>query len=364
MKMRKATIAFIALAMAQTAAAQKLVVKNDVADCGDVLYRQPVTATFNLKNDASKKLKIREVLPDCGCVNVKFPKDVSGNNDFTITATYNAETMGTFDKAIVVYTNAKEEPTILRLRGRVKRDMQDFSGTYPIQMGSLRVDKQEVVFDNVNRGEQPTADIHILNNSSKTYTPTLMHMPSYLTMETSKQSLRPGESGIIRLVLNSDKLRSMGLTQSTVYVARYPGDKVSDETAIDVSAVLLPDLSKYATTGAIPKIAIADQEQQISLGKSDPVIDFGAFDGKKKIQKTITVRNDGQAPLEISSLQMFTSGIDLTLAKRKLAPGESTTLKIKLKKEVQKLKTAPRILMITNDPHNAKITIWTKFKSN
>ena len=68
--------------------------------------------------------------------------------------------------------------------------------------------------------------------------------------------------------------------------------------------------------------------------------------------------NTGQSTLTISSLQMFTAGLKVTLGKRELAPGQSTTLKITgYADELSKVRTRPRILMITNDPDHSKVVV-------
>ena len=55
---------------------------------------------------------------------------------------------------------------------------------------------------------------------------------------------------------------------------------------------------------------------------------------------------------------MFTAGLKVTLGKRELKPGESTKLKITaLRDELEKQRSKPRVLMITNDPDKAKVVI-------
>ena len=73
--------------------------------------------------------------------------------------------------------------------------------------------------------------------------------------------------------------------------------------------------------------------------------------------------NVGQSELNITSLQMFTSGLKISLGKRKLQPGESTKLKITaLRDDLRKVRTRPRILMIVNDPQKPKVTITINVK--
>ena len=68
--------------------------------------------------------------------------------------------------------------------------------------------------------------------------------------------------------------------------------------------------------------------------------------------------NTGQSTLVISSLQMFTSGLKVTLGKRELAPGQTTTLKVTgFADDLSKVRTRPRILMITNDPDHPKVVV-------
>lgn len=66
----------------------------------------------------------------------------------------------------------------------------------------------------------------------------------------------------------------------------------------------------------------------------------------------------GKSVLDIRNLRMFTSALQVSLNTTHLAPGAEAKLKITV--DAAKLKEArnkPRVLMITNDPDNAKVTI-------
>lgn len=82
------------------------------------------------------------------------------------------------------------------------------------------------------------------------------------------------------------------------------------------------------------------------------------FDGKSKRKDEIQISNTGRTPLTISSLQMFTGGLKISLGKSTLQTGESTKLKITAyRDQLVKTRTKPRILMITNDPDKSKVVI-------
>lgn len=330
-------------------AAQRLSVNNTTVNCGRTGFEQPVTATFELRNKGLKRLVIEDVHPDCGCTNVEYPKEVGAGDKFTIRMTYDARQLGHFHKMAAIKSNGSKKPVYLTMTGVVLPEVLDYTGDYPIAMGDLLLDKSELEYDNVNKGDTPVEEIHIMNNGTKKMTPNVMHLPPYLSAIVKPETLAPGRSGTITVMLNSEKLRDYGLTQTNVYIAKQLGEKVSQETEMPVSAVLLPPLTT-SNSSATPKLQISATE-----------IDFSDFGGKAKKSVEITLLNVGQAPLNISSLQMFTSGLKVTLGKRDIAPGQSTVLKVTGQAdELSKLRTRPRILMITNDPSYPKIVINIK----
>lgn len=333
---------------ALTASAQKISTDNDVMDCGQIVYNQPVTVNFDLKNKGGSQLVIKNVRTSCGCTKADFPrKPIASGEDFTVTATYDARQLGHFYKQIALYSNALTEPYYLTLKGVVVDKIVDFDGEYPYVIGNVKTDKNNIEFDDVNSGDMPEQKIHIMNNSPKTVTPVIMHLPTYLKAEMSPTRIAPGHAGECTIKLLSKKLRNFGLTQTSVYLGMFPGDKVSPEKEISFSAVLLPGfstLTEYQRQNA-PKLQLSSPDVNIHM------------EGKSKKSDLLIIQNTGKAMLDIQALQMFTTGLQLSLNKRHLLPGEEAKLKITVKDEIRKARSKPRVLMITNDPDNAKVVI-------
>ena len=188
-----------------------------------------------------------------------------------------------------------------------------------------------------------------MNNGEKAMTPNVMHLPPYLTALVTPEKLEPGKAGTIAITLNSDKLRDFGLNQTSVYIAQQLGEKVSQDNEVPVSTILLPDLKDYDDVSK----ALAPQLQ---MSATD--VDFTDFGGKSKKTAEIILMNTGKTTLEIRSMQMFTRGLKLTLSSTKLEPSQTATMKITgIASDLQKVRTKPRILMITNDPDHAKLII-------
>ena len=333
--------------LAVSASAQKISTQNEIVDCGQVVFRKPVTAEFLMKNEGSKPLIIHQVYKSCGCTEVVYPKNsVAPGGSFLVKAVYDAKQMGTFHKQICLYSNASEEPFILSMRGRVVSNVVDFAGPYNELLGELKSDVQEVEFDDVNRGDRPVQRIHIFNPTEEMMEPVVMHLPNYLQAAVSPSRVAPHRSAEITFVLDSKKLRDFGLNQTSVYLG---------EKEIVVSAVLLPSFDKLT----------AEQKEQapkVELSTTD--LNLGNFNGKKKRKGEILVTNKGKSVLDIRSMQMFTMGLQVQLKKSKIQPGE--TVKMKVTAVAADLKKSrakhPRILMITNDPENAKVVIRINVK--
>ena len=105
----------------------------------------------------------------------------------------------------------------------------------------------------------------------------------------------------------------------------------------------------------LPPVTQKANAPQLEL--SDSTLDI-VFAGKSKKSGEIVLTNKGRSQLDISSLQMFTRGLKVTLGKSRLQPGEQTKLKITaIAAELKKARAVPRVLMITNDPKHSKVVI-------
>ena len=317
----------------------RLAVDRDVANMGEIMFQLPSKVNFTLRNTGTDPLSITEVIPSCGCTAVDWTHElIAPGAEGTITAIYDAKMLGVFQKDLGVYTNASDEPVYLHIQGRVVSKLSDYSGSFPIDLGNVRLNINNIEFDNVNRGDHPMVELQIVNLGRKSYKPYLMHLPSYLSAQYFPETLSGGRIGKIMLTLDSEKLHQMGLTQTSIYLARKVGDKVSEDNEITVSSVLLPDFSS---------LSAKDREQ----GR------------KRKKSMTVLVSNKGKRTLEIRTLQVFNKALAVGLSDRNIEPGETAKLKVTvLAKYLNKVKSSPRVLLITNDPARSKEIITVNVK--
>ena len=330
---------------AATAFAQKLTIDKTTIDVGKTGFQVPVTATFEMRNKSSKQMVISRLETDCGCTTIDGPKTIGPGERFTISMTYDARMLGHFTKQATLSSNASPEPVYLNMKGVVLTDVVDYSKRYPYDMGGMLASINNIEFDDVKKGEHREVEINLMNNTEQDMTPNMLHLPSYLHALAMPEKLEPNRSGKIILTLNSEEVQQYGLTQVSIYLAKKLGEKISSDTEIPVSIVLLPDMTAFEGQNIelAPRLQLSAQALNLDAHHKNG---------------TIILSNTGKSVLKVTSLQMFTGGVQVKLPKSELQPGESTKLRVNIiPNQIRKARSKPRILMITNDPQHAKEVI-------
>lgn len=334
--------------------AQKISFEKSVVNVGATLWHRPITAVFKFTNKDREALVVEDVDAGCGCMDVKWTKDVlKKGEEGEISVTYDAQLLGHFDRIVNVYTNADDESVLIRLKGVVLQSIdENAKNLFPCQIGDIMLSSNNVEFPDVHKGDSAMVSFEILNNSDEVYTPQLMHLPSYITAEYSPAMLGRGRRGVIKLKLNTDKMSDIGINQSYIYLARYSGDKVGDDNDISVTSVLLPESIDSSDNILKPKLYV-----------SSNVIDLGKLGRKSKLTGKVFLKNEGTGVLNIEYISVYNKALTVSLPARLLLPGESMKMKVTLQtKYLEQYSAQPRVLIITNDPGYQKETISVKFE--
>lgn len=87
---------------------------------GKIQQGKPVVAEFRFTNRGEAPLVITNAKGSCGCTGVEYPKAaVLPGKPGTIKATFNAASVGTFNKTVTVESNAAGGPVYLSIQGEV-----------------------------------------------------------------------------------------------------------------------------------------------------------------------------------------------------------------------------------------------------
>ena len=343
------------LTVALAAVAQPRISSNkETHNFGQIEWKRPVTVEYTITNTGNQPLVLTNVTTSCACAVADWTKEpIAPGGKGVVKASFDAKALGHFEKSIGIYSNASPSLVYLKFTGEVVQEIKDYTKLLPYTIGNIRLDRDEFAFPDVYRGQQPSLTFDIANLSDRPYEPVLMHLPPYLKMEKKPNVVLKGKRGTVKLTLDTRQLTDLGLTQASVYLARFAGDKVSEENEIPVSAILLPDFSGMTEQDSLNAPAIRLSETDIDLS--------ARLAKKNKASHDIVITNAGKAPLQISKLQVFNSSVGVSLKKTVLQPGETTKLRVTIhKKNTGKKKHHLRILMITNDPAQPKVEINVK----
>ncbi len=93
---------------------------EETFDFGTIAQGTPVTHVFEFTNTGNQPLVISTVDKSCGCTTPKWTTEpILPGKKGTVSATYNAATMGGFNKTITVHSNALGGDKVLFIKGTV-----------------------------------------------------------------------------------------------------------------------------------------------------------------------------------------------------------------------------------------------------
>ncbi len=164
---------FFSLVGFLTAAAQpKARYLTPKVELGNVMWKVPALAHFEIRNTGNQPLLVTGVYTDCACTVAAWDKrPIAPGTTTTLTVTLDAETLGTFDKSVYVTTNAESVARRLRFSGKVMQKIINYDRDFPNKIGDIRLSADNIEFDDVKRGEKPQVTLFLLNAGKKDYAP-------------------------------------------------------------------------------------------------------------------------------------------------------------------------------------------------
>ena len=94
--------------------------ENEVIDYGEIAANSDGNRVFKFKNIGKSPLIISQVKGSCGCtVPTKPEKPIMPGETGEIKVKYATNRIGPFSKTVTITSNAYEESTVIRIKGRV-----------------------------------------------------------------------------------------------------------------------------------------------------------------------------------------------------------------------------------------------------
>jgi hypothetical protein len=123
--MKKLLFSLTALALSTLVFAQKKAdevakFQSETIDLGKIKVGTPTTAKFTVANIGNEPLIIEQANPTCGCTISNYTKEpIASGKSGEINATYNAASVGAFEKHLTVKFAGTSEPKSITIKGEV-----------------------------------------------------------------------------------------------------------------------------------------------------------------------------------------------------------------------------------------------------
>ncbi|MDR1203380.1 MAG: DUF1573 domain-containing protein [Tannerellaceae bacterium] len=316
--------------------------------------------TFIIKNTGTDPLIIIRVTASCGCTRPDWTKSpIEPGKTGEVTISYNPKGRpGPFLKSVSVLSNAKNQRTLLYIKGSVtSKSVIATQPTinYPYNIGHLKLQTKTIQYSSIRPGETSEEKIPVKNESENPLTIHIGKCPGYLTVEAKPATLKPNETGEIHLSFSTDKAKRMGRIHTTLPVEiEDSGDKKNTVGKIELAANVIDNFTKLSAADKAKAPAIQFSSTLLDFGKlpekSSTIIPFiGGRSGKES--ETFAITNTGKSVLSIYSVTCDNEFIDISGGKKELKPGATVEYKVSIRSKEIKTKIETFIHVVCNDPN-------------
>lgn len=158
----------------------------------------PRTFVYGFTNKGNEPLVIRRLVTSCSCAAaVALKTEIAPGESSQIRVTYNPKGHpGRFERKVFLYTEGEDDPAaVLRLSVDVSNGT-DMSREWPVQMGPIRLRRQEVTF---SEGAKAVEKMRFINLSGKPLTLLCEEafLPECLSFRTEPATVAEGKEGQI-----------------------------------------------------------------------------------------------------------------------------------------------------------------------
>ncbi|SHE67345.1 Protein of unknown function [Mariniphaga anaerophila] len=333
---------FVALTLSVMAQKPQIVFENLEHDFGSFKEADGVqTTTFKFTNKGDVPLVLSNVRASCGCTTPKWTREpVAPNGTGQIDVSYNPKNRpGSFNKTVMVSSNAENGTTVLRITGRVEERERTLAELYPREVGSLRVKTNHISFARIKENEEKTQDLELVNDTDKPIKVGFRTVPPHLTAKVEPETIPAHSKGKLFVTYDAKKAGTYGFASHRLYLTL---DGSNDYRAsIGVSATIEEDFSALS----------ADQLAKAPVAKfSESSHDFGEMKQGDKKDHTFTLTNDGKTDLIIRNVRSSCGCTAVAPSKKVIAPGESAPIKVTFDSRGKRGRQSKSVTVITNDP--------------
>ncbi len=326
-----------------------------VHDFGKVSQEHPATYRFQFINTGNKPVVIHDVKSSCGCTTPTWTKrPVPPGAKGYISVEYRTlNAPGKFVKTIYVYSNAKNSPIKLTIKGEVLEKKSSVEEIYPFNFGDgLRMTDRFVNFGVLFKDQTRTKTIKIYNSSSANITIKVAQnrLPVYVTAQVNPQTIPPRGTATLRVTFDANKCNDWDFVRGRVLFVI--NGKLYYRNWLDASAVIRERFTEEQKKN--PPIITFDEDHY----------DFGTIKQGDVITHEFKFKNTGKGPLLIRKVTTSCGCTTTFYTRDTIKPGQSGVLRVKFNSTGKMGKQQKIITVVTNSPDPASNRVFLRVTGN
>lgn len=331
----------------------RIVFENITHDFGTFKEKDGTqTTTFKFKNEGAAPLVLSNVRASCGCTTPKWTREpVAPGASGEIQVSYNPKNRpGTFNKSVMVNSNAENSMVSLRITGSVEQREKTLAELYPRKIGDLRVKSNHISFAKLLQGQTETKEIELVNDTDKPVKVGFKRVPDHLTVKVEPESIPAKGKGNLVVTYDSKEANTYGFVSHRIYLSLDGSDDY--RSSIGVSATIEEDFT-HLTPEQLANAPVA--------AFSENSFNFGEMNQGDKKDHVFNLTNEGKSDLIIRNVRSSCGCTAVAPSKKVIAPGETAPIKVTFDSRGKRGRQNKSITVITNDPKNStsRLTIST-----
>jgi len=311
----------------------------------------PAVYTFKFTNTGNKPLKIDRAQPGCGCTVTDFTKDdVPPKGQGYVKATFDPNgRVGTFNKSVMVYSNAKPSPQVLSFNGTVLARIKTIEDSFPNASGNLRMQTNSLSFNSLKNNLKDTFQVLSLYNSgTSAISVKSIKGPNFIFTKGSDLplTLQPKQKGRLEIHYNVSEAKDYGLIFEQIKL-------VTDDVKMpEKDLSVIADVHQY-----FPPMTAEEKAKAPKIVFDKMTNDFGDVKQGEIVTTQFKFTNNGTQDLNIIKTKTSCGCTVSEPEKTLLKAGETTNIKVTFYTAGKKGKESKDIHVYTNDPSNPEPTL-------
>ena len=308
---------------------------------GKITQDKPATYSFEFINTGDKPIIIHDVKTSCGCTTPHWTKrPVPPGAKGKITVEYQTlNSPGKFQKSIYVYSNAKNSPVKLTIKGEVLEKKNPIEELYPFKFAfGLRLTNKFVNIGVLFKDQKRTKTIKIYNSSSANITLKVAkdRLPNYIVAEVEPYSIPPKGTANLKITFDASKCNEWDFVRNRILFVI--NGKLYLRNWIDVNAVIREKFTEKQKKN--PPIITFDKTEY----------NFGTIKQGDIINYEFKFKNTGKSPLIIRKVTTSCGCTTTFYTREPIKPGETGVIKVKFNSSGRLGRQYKTITVITNSP--------------